>query len=43
MVPPIVEQLKQRAKAEGLWNLFLTKNKDHDHKYHSGLTNLGMC
>jgi acyl-CoA dehydrogenase len=33
--PRIVEDLKQRARAEGLWNLFLP-----DHTYGAGLTNL---
>ena len=40
--PPVVEALKAKAKAEGLWNLFLPPNKDHDtDAYHgAGLTNL---
>jgi acyl-CoA dehydrogenase len=34
-IPPIMEELKQKAKAEGLWNLFLPESD-----YGSGLTNL---
>jgi acyl-CoA dehydrogenase len=34
-VPPIMEELKQKAKSEGLWNLFLPESE-----YGSGLTNL---
>src|SRR5699024_5020673 len=34
-VPPIIEELKKKAKKEGLWNLFLP-----DEEYVSGLKNL---
>jgi alkylation response protein AidB-like acyl-CoA dehydrogenase len=33
-VPPIIEELKARAKAEGLWNLF-----HHDKRFGPGLSN----
>ena len=40
--PPVLEELKQRAKAEGLWNMFLPPSAEHDTaEYHgAGLTNL---
>ncbi|KAJ2816527.1 hypothetical protein IWW50_006470, partial [Coemansia erecta] len=34
-VPPVMERLKKRAQALGLWNLFLTK----EHREGAGLTN----
>ncbi len=34
-IPPIMEELKDKAKAQGLWNLFLAEFDD----YGSGLTN----
>jgi acyl-CoA dehydrogenase len=39
-VPQIIEDLKPKARAEGLWNLFMPPS-DHDDAYHgAGLTNL---
>ena len=37
VVPPIMEELKAKAKAEGLWNLFLPKEYG---EYSPGLSNL---
>ena len=41
-VPPIVEELKEKAKAEGLWNLFLAPSPEHDtEEFHgAGLKNI---
>ena len=40
-VPPILDELKAKAKAEGLWNLFLPPNPEHDTPEYqgAGLTN----
>jgi acyl-CoA dehydrogenase len=41
-VPPILNELKARANAEGLWNLFLPPSAEHDDGAYrgAGLTNL---
>lgn len=39
-VPAIMDELKSKAKAAGLWNLFFTKNKVHGHNLGAGLTNV---
>ena len=40
--PQVIEDLKVKARAEGLWNLFLPPSPEHDtNEYHgAGLTNL---
>ena len=39
-VPPIMEELKAKARERGLWNLFLPKEHHERHGYGAGLTNL---
>ncbi len=44
--PAVIDELKEKARAQGLWNLFLTVRKKHDQigeiaeKFGAGLTNL---
>ncbi len=39
-VPAVMSHLKSVARSMGLWNLFLTKRKNHVNPYSSGLTNI---
>ena len=40
-VLPVVEELKEKARAEGLWNLFMPPNAHDDDEFDGpGLTNL---
>jgi acyl-CoA dehydrogenase len=38
--PPLMEELKAEARAQGLWNLFLPREHAERHGYGAGLTNL---
>ena len=42
IVVPVLEELKMKAKAEGIWNLFLPPSREHDESEFkgAGLTNL---
>lgn len=40
-VVPVLEELKKKARAEGLWNMFMPPNEHEDEEFHgAGLTNL---
>ena len=40
-VVPVLEELKKKARADGLWNMFMPPNDHEDDEFHgAGLTNL---
>src|SRR5260370_9094908 len=40
-VIPILQELKEKAKAEGLWNMFMPPSSHEDDEFHgAGVTNL---
>src|SRR3974390_906355 len=41
-IPPVLDELKAKARAEGLWNIFLAPSAEHDEGEYqgAGLTNL---
>jgi alkylation response protein AidB-like acyl-CoA dehydrogenase len=40
-VVPVLDELKKKARAEGLWNMFMPPNEHEDDEFHgAGLTNL---